>query len=166
MVLGKNKEKSSGLFSGLEKGVSAPEVLGKTALGDGFLSGTRYSRKKKVKSSEKAIEIDKSNKAFDELKMNGVRVFLLNDQNEVIGTTSKMCGEGEYMFTFAEGIVRVWRGGTSVFEDGDPTILFHRPHLAVDVSKGDKHLILVTQIREFDFGKIYRILTSFDKTGN
>jgi hypothetical protein len=156
-----SKPKSS-MLSGLNSGISSPEVLGKAVVGDSFLSLNRLKGKKKVKASEKALEIDKSNKAFEELKINGVKLFLLNELDAVMSTTSKMCGDGEYMFVLAEGVARMWRGGTSVFEDGDNVILFHRPHIAVDISGGENHLKLVTQIREFEFDKVYKILKAID----
>ena len=73
MVLnGKDETEKTNMLSGLDSGVSAPEVIGKTSGGDGFLTLTRSRRKKKVNLSEKKLAITKSEKAFDEMRINDI----------------------------------------------------------------------------------------------
>ena len=152
---------SKHMASGLGSGVTSPEVIGRTKmLPESILNMSQIRRRKKlIPKDEKNAEIRRSSKAFEELALNGVVIHLLNIENALMPTTSKQCGEGEYMFIYVEGIVRIWRGGTSVFEDGDATVLWHRPHMAIDLRPGN-NLRVVTNIQEFELNKITAIFST------
>lgn len=138
--------------------VGIPKVVQKRSISPDSIPGISIVKKtqSKVKESEMEIERRKSDERFKELRMNDVLVYLLNSTNQIVKTSSKMCGDDEYLFTISDNGLRVWKGGISVFEDGSKDILFNRPHIAIDFS--DELWTLVTDIHSFEIKPILRIL--------
>jgi len=116
--------------------------------------------KSKVKLSEMEIERRKSDERFKELQINEIDVFLLNSRHDIVKTTSKMCGEDEYLFTISDDALRIWKGGISVFDDGSKDILFNRPHIAIDFAEDGWKLL--TDIHVFEVKPLLRILTAIN----
>jgi len=135
----------------IDIGVSVPKVVERRRFDVSSIVGLDISKGKSkgaVRASEIDVERRKSMDKFNELRMNGVSLYLLNADGEIVKTTSRVCGDDEYMFVFLEKILYIWKGGVSVFEDGSPDILFHRPHIVVDFSGDD--FVFTTDIHEFD----------------
>lgn len=142
-----------------ENEVSVPKIAkGNQIIGIGKLNIVGSKLGGKVKKSEVELERKRSNERFKELQLNGTKLFLLNSKGEIVETSSKMCGDDEYMFTALDGTLRVWKGGISVFDDGANDILFHRPHLAVNFNESNYPVI--SDVHNFEMIPIMRILNA------
>ena len=112
----------------------------------------------KVRNNEIFMEKKRSDNRFKELQLNGTKIYLLNSKGDIVETTSKMCGDDEYIFTLMDGILRIWKGGVSVFEDGSKDILFHRPHMIVEFNS-DGYPV-VSDIHNFEIIPLLRIFNA------
>ena len=142
-------------------GVSVPKVIPRhekslSGLGSGIKSVLMSGKASKVKPSDVEVEKALSNEKFAEMILNEEIVNLLNADGNVVKTTSKMCGDNEFLYTVHDRVLRIWKGGISVFEDGSTEILFHRPHIVVEF---DKHgMLITTSIHKFELISLLSIL--------
>ena len=147
---------------------TVPKVFGQKLIAPDSMMDFGFMRagRSKVKMSDKDIEIERSNLKFREMALNGISAYMLSSEGQIVKTNSKQVGEGEYVFVKVKTQVRIWRGGISVFDDGDLSILWHRPHILIDTASDEFQIGVITDIHAFDLVSLFAILKNVGVIGN